>query len=375
MERILACLCPHEVLHFLQLYPTFSLPSFSLLFWHFPLGETFSSPLSREEWEPLRRLPHSSLGSSSELLFRGVSRLPLPHGQLLYQRSPALFLPPAWQLPTHLLSSTSRSLSLSLQNADHRDTENHASPSALNRKPSPCFFWDPGPGGAVSMHWHHHTLWVSGICIMHILSSWILMSSLSSTSRPWAHLGCWCVMLSSYTQPSLVFGTTLMGSLVSDPPRDQAPIQWTPFLQHAHPCLLILTLPLFLPHGPEQRLPHKPGAQYRPVFTKGPRICFTRSQESSQWASSKKSEEGWEDRTGGEQGLGKWRWSSSTGQCQHSQGLVGTRELGLGSEWALSGAQAGPVCTQWKPSAPRSLPGPHPAGLPWEIKAALTCLK
>ena len=45
-----------------------------------------------------------------------------------------------------------------MQNADHRDTENHASPSSLNRKPSPCFFWDPGPGGAVSMHWHHHTL-------------------------------------------------------------------------------------------------------------------------------------------------------------------------------------------------------------------------
>lgn len=60
-------------------------------------------------------------------------------------------------------------------------------------------------------------------------------------------------------------------------------------------------------------------------------------------------------------------------QCQHSQGLVATG-TGLGSEEPSVEprlAQSAPRGT----SAPRSLPGPHSPGLPWEIKAALTCLK
>ena len=55
-----------------------------------------------------------------------------------------------------------------------------------------------------------------------------------------------------------------------------------PALHHAHPCCVVLTLPALFPHGPEQRLAHRAGAQHRPVFAKGWRICSSRSQESSQ---------------------------------------------------------------------------------------------
>ena len=58
-------------------------------------------------------------------------------------------------------------------------------------------------------------------------------------------------MLSSHTQPSLVLRTTLMGSLVSDPPRGQSTEALA--LHHTHPCCLVLTLPLFFPQSAQSR--------------------------------------------------------------------------------------------------------------------------
>ena len=58
-----------------------------------------------------------------------------------------------------------------------------------------------------------------------------------------------------------------MGSLVSDPPRDQSNEALA--LQHAHPCLLALPLPPRFPHGPERRLTQS-RSRHRTVLAKGP---------------------------------------------------------------------------------------------------------
>ena len=184
-------------------------------------------------------------------------------------------------------------------------------------------------------------------------------------------------MLPSYTQFCLVFGTTRMGFLVSDPPRDQAPTQWSSSTS-SRPSLL---------HGSDSACPLPPwpraetGTQGRcPTQArvhKGPASAppGPRSPHSEPVLRKAKRAErtGWVEGRAG-RGL---RWSSSTGVCwcQYSQGSVGARESGLGSEWALRRAQAGPACTQWRPSAPWASLWPCPPGLPWRFKMTLTCLR
>lgn len=74
-------------------------------------------------------------------------------------------------------------------------------------------------------------------------------------------------------------------------------------------------------------------------------------------------------------------WGSGDGPA--AQRMPVPAQSGLGSnQGAGTGVRVSPQRSPgWpslhpvEPSAPRSLPGPHSAGLPWEIKAALTCLK
>ena len=80
------------------------------------------------------------------LLPKGVSGPPLPSGQLLYQR-PRLSLSSAClTTPAHFLLAPHTHSGLSLHNADHRDTQNHAFPSSLNRQSQSLLLLGARPG-------------------------------------------------------------------------------------------------------------------------------------------------------------------------------------------------------------------------------------
>ena len=147
-------------------------------------------------------------------------------------------------------------------------------------------------------------------------------------------------MLSSYTQPSLVFRTIFMGSLVSDPPRGQS--TEAPAL-HAHPCRLVLTLPLFFPQSAKSRDWHTGQVPTQASVHRGPASAppGPRSPHSELVLRNKKRAERTEQ-------VESRVWGSGAGRA--AQGLPVPAQSGLGrNQGAGTGVR---VSTQRSPGWP-----------------------
>ena len=113
-----------------------------------------------------------ALGSitwKSQGSFSPPRAIPLPEAQV----KPLLLLSslPARVCPHELAFFHLTPTPVSLLSLKHTCEQNYAFPSSQSRKPSPCFFWEPGVSSDVSTRWHPHAPSPASLLLRLICSS------------------------------------------------------------------------------------------------------------------------------------------------------------------------------------------------------------